>query len=209
MLVGAKVQWFLICRCGTIATPVCEYLYRYLFNISCRIYEEQPTMQGKFQVKHSSRSYRSGSDNEYESTNCPPLTVRDDDRHTHHLSTSSLHPQQPSKNLRTAFTCSSQRYYCLPHRRRPRFIITTLSLHVHIYTTKHPLPRHPPTLWNLPWQTRSRHAGRSRLETAHADGVSRAHARGRWYDTLREGTGRGGKRARERGADGRTTEGGA
>ena len=152
------------------------------------------------------RSYRTESDNE--SANCPPHTVRNDVRHTHYLST-SLHLQQPSKNLRTSFTCRSQRYYRLPHCRRPRFISTTLDLHIHIYTTKHPLPRYPPTLWNLSRQTRSRHAGRSRLETAHADGVSRAHARGRWYDTLCEGTGRGGKRARERGADGRTTEGGA
>jgi hypothetical protein len=45
--------------------------------------------------------------------------------------------------------------------------------------------------------------------TAHADGVSRAHARGRWYDTRREGAGRVGKCACKRGTDGGTAESGA
>ena len=163
-------------------------------------------MQGNF--RFSNRSYRTESDTRVRQLSATVLTVRDDVGHAQYLST-SLHPQQPSKNLRTSFTCSSQRYYRLPHCRRPRLFSTTLDLDLHIYTTKHLLPRHAQTLRNLPRQTRARHADSSRFETAHADGVSRAYARGRWHDTRREGTGRGGKRACERGADCRTTEGGA
>jgi hypothetical protein len=105
-------------------------------------------------------------------------------RYPHHLST-GLHPQRPFKNLRTACSCDSQRHYRLSHRRRPRLFSITFNVH----TTNHLLPHHPPTLRNLPRKTRPRHADRSRLETAHADGISHAHARGRWYDTRREGAG--------------------
>ena len=44
MLVGAKVQWFLIYRCGTMATPVCEYLYWYFL----KVVAYTSTMRGKF-----------------------------------------------------------------------------------------------------------------------------------------------------------------
>ncbi len=133
----------------------------------------------------------------------------DDDRHPHHLST-GFHPQQHSEeSICTAFTRSSQRHNGLPHRCRARVFTTTLNhshVHVHIDRAKHTLPRHPPTLRHLPRKTRSRHPRRSRLAAAHADGVPHTHTRSRWDDTRCEGTRRGGKCARKRGANGGTTE---
>jgi hypothetical protein len=63
--------------------------------------------------------------------------------------------------------------------------------------------------YHLPRRTREEHASCSRPEASRAYGVSRAYAGGRWYDTRREGTGRGGGRACERGAHGGTAEVGA
>ena len=136
----------------------------------------------------------------------PRLYSRDDDRHPHHLST-GFHPRQPPETtLRTPFTRSPQWDHRLPHRRRSRILTTTLNV---IPRTKHTLPRHPPPLRHLPRQTRPRHAHGSRFEATHADGLPRAHSRGRRYDTRREGARRGGERACERGADGGTAAGGA
>ena len=42
---------------------------------------------------------------------------------------------------------------------------------------------------------RTGHAGHSRLVVSRANGVSLAYAGGRWHDTCREGTGRGGELA--------------
>ena len=61
---------------------------------------------------------------------------------------------------------------------------------------------------HLPRCTRAGHAGRSRPEASHADGVSRSYAGGRWHDSRCEETGLGGERACERGAHGGTAKSG-
>jgi hypothetical protein len=122
-----------------------------------------------------------------------PLNVRNRDKLLGHVS--SVRQQSHS----------SERHSRLPHRRCPRLLFTTLRDDDN-HRAEHALSRHPPTFRHLPRRTRAGRAGRSRPEASHADGVSRSYDGGRWRDTRREGTGRGGERACERGAHGGTAE---
>ncbi|SRR6266404_952665 len=94
----------------------------------------------------------------------------DDDCSPHRLST-IIHSKLPSETTPLiSYTLNPQRYRSLPHRRCTRVIATTF-VRIHVHRAKHALPRHPPTLRDLPWQTHPRHARGPRPKTTHANGV--------------------------------------
>ena len=66
---------------------------------------------------------------------------------------------------------------------------------------KYTLQDHPPPLGHRSRRAQKRDVDRARPPQAHADGISRTHARGRGKDSQSEGTRRGGERPRERCTD--------
>ena len=122
---------------------------------------------------------------------CPPCSPLPEGSHLHWLSKTSL---------RTAFTRSSQRHRRFLYLRRTRVFCTSFNLshlRLYIHRARLTLPYYPLTLSHLPRRMHLRHHRRSRLQAAHTDGIPRAHNRGRWHDTPREGTRRSKKKVPE------------